>query len=536
MKEGEKKSQDKIYFLSNLIKKMKNKICVIILGILAIVRDVDSLPVDKDAIVITSEITEINAALVYLIEKLAPTLEKKTIKTIGVKNIDILGTKLNFTLTDLNFNEIDVTHGPENGFHPLDVLTSDLHLPPLTMKGTSKFEVDILEKKETVPKTYKGTTTILFDQLAIYMRLKSVSNGEDQINFQVQKKSAKFNKISIHFSDPEFDKTWQRLFGNKITQELIFSTVILPKLKKAIEEKNFGDLFSLNLFTFAIQLGINDLIKYPKFRGLPESNPLGFQAQFYLNLTVLKDGKLVEAPDLLNPDMTQEVNDYTYSTISVNNDLINKFMWFLMESGIIAIEINQSKAPAAFPFKLDTPGISLLFPNIQQMYPGNNSVIIQTTFPSYAKDLANFRAHQGRYAIKLSVNLDFWVYDGYNPAITTDVCGALCTKAVSSQIELYLTLGLGFTDTPSIKELSFSSLSLEIGNVDFKSSTFKIDKENFMGLVNGLVDGLVPSRIGGINLEKVLDVYEMSFDIKPDQRSFLEVGVKSQGKKKQEKK
>lgn len=503
---------------------MENRFGTII-TVLLLTKIALSLPIQSDTMRLTSPIADANRLIDILIKQVPGILKKQTIKKVEVKDLNLLGTKLNITLTNITFPGVYVNQSEKiEVLHPLDIETAELSLYPLSLNITSQFDIEILERFKKTPKIYKGDMQGNVTSLKLDLTLKSVSNAGDQVNLVVEKKAAVFDIITIHFSDPDMDKLWQRLFGSKASLNLLFNTVILPKIKKAIEGLNLAKLLDLNVFTFGAKAGFNDLIRYPRFPGLPETDPLGIQLQLYVQLLAFQGGELAPAPAVLDPDMTLDANSYEYVTISMNNDLFNQAFWFLSNSQLLAIEYNQDKAGGALPFNLDTKGIEVLFPRIKDLFPNKNSVIVYLTVPdTYSKKKMSFRAIQGRYAIKLAVNIEFHVFkEGYDPKMTLDDCEERCVQVLDSELDLYLTASFGMTNA---KELAFSYLNLEIGSAEFRDGLFPVEKENFLGLVNGLVDGLAPSQLPTIDLSALLEGIDISFDVKDGQRGLIEISL-----------
>ena len=208
-------------------------------------------------------------------------------------------------------------------------------------------------------------------------------------------------------------------------------------------------------------------------------------------------------------------------TVGISSDLFNTLLFGVFESDLLDVSINDKITHSFFPFNTDN--IRFLFPNINDKFTGNNSVILELKTHDYSPQTANFRTINGRAAFFLEMDLNWYVYDNptQDPAMTIKKCGNKCIKFVTLTTQISVTTALGI-DNFKQKVINLGGLNLDIGGLIIKDALFDISQQRLFDFLNGLIDSLmvVPPSI---NFEKFLTNYLATVDVLKDQIINFEI-------------
>ena len=171
--------------------------------------------------------------------------------------------------------------------------------------------------------------------------------------------------------------------------------------------------------------------------------------------------------------MAQQMINWDQMTVGLSADLFNTLLFGVFESDLLDVSINDKITHSFFPF--NTENIRFLFPNIGDKFTGNNSVILELKTHDYSPQTTNFRTMNGRAAIFLEMDLNWFVYDNptQDPAMTIKNCGSKCIKFVTLTTQISLTTGLGI-DNYQQKAINLGGLNLDIGGLIVKDALFDI--------------------------------------------------------------
>ena len=86
---------------------------------------------------------------------------------------------------------------------------------------------------------------------------------------------------------------------------------------------------------------------------------------------------------LFNTDMTQEMQSYTFSTVSFNTDVFNKVLKYLSYSQLLDVSFNQKYLDDNHidSLKLDTTSLKPFFPNLEPSYGSHKGCFLRLTLP-----------------------------------------------------------------------------------------------------------------------------------------------------------